>query len=208
MGTELPLRDAQGRTLEEFLAEYHPGDYPHPSLTADIAVFAQGENGLRVLLIRRGGHPCLGCWALPGGFANPDECVEETAARELEEETCLTGLEMAPICFFTRPGRDPRTWIVSRTFVALIPPERMGEIRASDDAADARWFDVKIEKDGEDAVLTLTGGDTVLKLELTVKRVPVAFALDRIDVHEKQKCGMAFDHSEMLGIALARMGLL
>ena len=66
------LVDKNGLTEAQFLAVYRQKDYPRPSLTADIVLFRRGASGfadqLQVLLIRRGGHPFLGCWALPGGY--------------------------------------------------------------------------------------------------------------------------------------------
>ena len=84
----MELRDKNGLTEAEFLAAYRPGDYPRPSVTVDILLFLKPKEGLpKLLLVRRGGHPCLGMWALPGGFVNPDENTEAAVLRELEEET-------------------------------------------------------------------------------------------------------------------------
>lgn len=72
-----------------FLKNYDSSKYPKPSVTADIAIFAEydktgaggnTEKGLKVLLIQRGGHPCKGMYALPGGFSQPGETVDETAS--------------------------------------------------------------------------------------------------------------------------------
>ena len=81
------LRDARGMTEAEAIARYRSRNYPKPALTADIVVFSRAGEGLKVLLIRRKGHPFITKLALPGGFANENEPVEITAARELEEET-------------------------------------------------------------------------------------------------------------------------
>ena len=88
------LRDARGMTEAEAIARYRSRNYPKPALTADIVVLARAGEGLKVLLIRRKGHPFIGKLALPGGFANENEPVEQTATRELEEETGVTGLEL------------------------------------------------------------------------------------------------------------------
>ena len=103
------LRDKNGLTEAEFLAGYDMTKFDRPSLTADNLIFSF-ENGVSLLLIRRKGHPYLGRWALPGGFAERGESIEESAARELKEETSLTGLEVVPAGFFAYPGRDPRGW--------------------------------------------------------------------------------------------------
>ena len=74
------VRDKNGLTEAEFLARYDAGKYPRPSVTADVAAFTHTDGRPRVMLVRRGGHPFIGTWALPGGFVEPEETVE-TAAR-------------------------------------------------------------------------------------------------------------------------------
>ena len=136
------LRDRNGLTEAEAIARYRQKNYPKPALTADIAVFEESGEGLKLLLIRRGGHPYLGCWALPGGFADQGETIERTAARELEEETGLTGLPLRLVGLYSAPGRDPRGWTVSAAYTVRVEPGRCRAI-AGDDAAEARWFVVK-----------------------------------------------------------------
>ena len=112
--------------------------------------------GLQLLLIRRGGHPFLGCWALPGGFADEGETVEQTAARELEEETGLRGLDLKLVNVFSAPGRDPRGWTVSAAYAVCVDAGRLNAV-AGDDAAEARWFDVDTSTD--QAVVKLPDGE-------------------------------------------------
>ena len=153
------LRDKRGLTEAEAIERYRAKNYPKPALTADIAVFAKGEGGLKLLLIRRGGHPFLGSWALPGGFADEGETIEQTAARELEEETGVTGLPMRLVGVYSAPGRDPRGWTVSVAFAALVEEGRV-KASAGDDAAEAVWFDVGVSADGS-AVVALPRGETL-----------------------------------------------
>ena len=139
-------RDQNGLTEREYLAAYRDKHYPAPYLTADVVLLSEGRD---VLLIRRKGHPYLGCWALPGGFVNPDESAAEGALRELKEETNVTGFtvdDIYEIGLFSKPGRDPRGWVVSDAFLA---PVKRGEIafKAADDAADAAW--ITVTRDGE-----------------------------------------------------------
>ena len=136
------LRDKNGLTEAEAIARYREKNYPKPALTADIAVFARSGDGLKLLLIRRGGHPCLGCWALPGGFADEGETIEHTAARELEEETALTGLDLRLVGIYSAPGRDPRGWTVSAAYAVCVEAGQLHAV-AGDDAAEAGWFDVR-----------------------------------------------------------------
>jgi 8-oxo-dGTP diphosphatase len=117
--------------------------YPHPALTADQVVFTTVAGALWVLLIRRRSEPFAGCWALPGGFLNPDETLETAAYRELREET---GIELSGIGrlvgVFSEPGRDPRGWVVSAAFAVLIEAERLSTLAAGDDADAAALFPV------------------------------------------------------------------
>ena len=135
------LRDKRGLTEAEAIAIYRAKNYPKPALTADVAVFAKCDGRIRLLLIRRGGHPCLGRWALPGGFAEEGETIERTAARELEEETGIRDLPLSLVGIYSAPGRDPRGWTVSAAYAVLLD-DGMIDASAGDDAAEARWFDV------------------------------------------------------------------
>ena len=135
------LRDKRGLTEAEAIARYRAKNYPKPALTADVAVFAKCDGKIRLLLIRRGGHPCLGCWALPGGFAEEGETIERTAARELEEETGIRDLSLSLVGIYSAPGRDPRGWTVSAAYAVLLD-DGMIDASAGADAAEARWFDV------------------------------------------------------------------
>ena len=149
------LRDRRGLTEAEAIARYRAKNYPKPALTADIAIFAGTGKRCRLLLIRRGGHPFLGCWALPGGFADEGETIERTAARELEEETGISGLELRLVGVYSAPGRDPRGWTVSAAYGTRVEAEL--DAVADDDAAEAGWFDVRLAA-GKPATVALPEG--------------------------------------------------
>lgn len=153
------LRDARGLTEKEFLEQYDSSIYPKPSLTADIIIFRKHDDHDEpdVLLIRRKGHPFIGHLALPGGFAEKGETIEETAARELEEETGVTGMTMDLIGIYSKLGRDPRGWTVTAAYRATV---REGEIRpvAGDDAREVCWATVT-EENGK--VCVMLGGKCV-----------------------------------------------
>lgn len=140
-------RNADGQTLEEFLESYDPNRFEHPSVTVDTLVFRHPhdmktvEEGLELLLIRRGNHPGLGKWALPGGFVDMKEDTQDAAARELQEETGLTGLPMEQLRAWGEWKRDPRTRIVTVAYLALIEEGLVAH--AGDDAADAGFFAVR-----------------------------------------------------------------
>ena len=150
------LRDKRGMTEAEAIAAYRKKNYPKPALTADICIFARAGAGWKLLLIRRGGHPYLGCWALPGGFADEGERIESTAARELQEETGLSGLALRLVGIYSAPGRDPRGWTVSAAYGTRVEAQLVAV--ADDDAAEAGWFDVRLTAGGPATVALPEGG--------------------------------------------------
>jgi 8-oxo-dGTP diphosphatase len=96
-------------------------------------MFTIREETLQLLLIKRAAEPFKGCWALPGGFVNPDESLETAAARELEEETGVSGVYLEQLYTYGAPDRDPRDRIISVAYYALVPSDRL-ELRAASDA--------------------------------------------------------------------------
>ncbi|HAN20896.1 MAG: hypothetical protein A2Y15_04555 [Clostridiales bacterium GWF2_36_10] len=133
------LRDKNGLTEEEFIKTYDPYKYERPSVTVDIILF----DGAKTLMIKRGGHPCLGMWAFPGGFVEPNETVEAAAMRELYEETGTKDVAIRHLRSFSDPKRDPRTRIITIAFTAQFVSDNKS-FRAGDDAAQASWFDISI----------------------------------------------------------------
>jgi 8-oxo-dGTP diphosphatase len=113
--------------------------YPHPAVTTDVVLFTIRDGRLQLLLIRRGGEPFKGHWALPGGFLDIAEDLDECALRELEEETGVSGVYLEQLRTYGRPGRDPRERVISVAYYALAPSERL-TIKAASDAAEASWF--------------------------------------------------------------------
>ena len=111
-------------------------------VTVDAVVFRLVDNKIKVLLIQRGNEPYKGRWALPGGFVDMDEELEDAVARELAEETGLTGIPLEQMHTFGRCGRDPRGRQISVAFFG-IAPTNTGKIKGGDDAAKAKWFDIE-----------------------------------------------------------------
>jgi 8-oxo-dGTP diphosphatase len=117
-------------------------DFPRPAVTVDVVLLraprastAAGE----ILLIRRGHPPYAGQWALPGGFVDEGEPLEDAARRELREETHLEILELVQVGAFGKPGRDPRGRVISIAYRARLEAGP-AETRAGDDADEARWW--------------------------------------------------------------------
>jgi 8-oxo-dGTP diphosphatase len=113
-------------------------EYPRPSVTVDIVIVTK-ETKPRVLLIRRKHPPFEGHWALPGGFIDMDESLEESARRELLEETGVRTGKLVQLATFGDPGRDPRGRTISVVYLARVDPKQL-KPRAADDAADVGWF--------------------------------------------------------------------
>jgi 8-oxo-dGTP diphosphatase len=114
-------------------------EYPHPAVTTDIVIFTIRDDRLKLLLIRRGGEPFKGKWALPGGFVGIDESLEDGARRELEEETGVSAVWLEQLYTFGAPDRDPRERVITVAYYALIPSDRLA-IRAATDAEAVGWF--------------------------------------------------------------------
>lgn len=100
------------------------------------------ERELQVLLIQRKKWPFEGQWALPGGFCGEEESMYECARRELMEETGVADVHLEYFNVYSEPRRDPRGWIISHAFFALVHERYLADRKAQDDAADVRLFPV------------------------------------------------------------------
>ncbi len=110
------------------------GKYKTPSLTADIFIFDDNEN---FILIKRKNEPYKDYWALPGGFVEYGECVEDAAIREALEETSIDVKLEKLVGVYSNPSRDPRGHTVSIAYTAI---GNMEEMKADDDACDIDIF--------------------------------------------------------------------
>ncbi len=118
-------------------------EYPRPMLTADMMIFYPGIiEPSQILLIQRKHDPFAGMWALPGGFNEMDETLEETARRELLEETGLEIANMRQFKTVSTPGRDPRGRTVTTVFVGIAGTEDLHRAIAGDDAGALRFFEL------------------------------------------------------------------
>jgi 8-oxo-dGTP diphosphatase len=117
-------------------------EWPRPMVTVDAIVFAVIKGVAKVLLIKRGNEPFKGLWAFPGGFVDMDEELEDAVARELAEEAGLVGIRLEQMYTFGKCGRDPRGRNITVAFWGIAPKGKT-KITAGDDAAEAKWFDIK-----------------------------------------------------------------
>ena len=110
-------------------------EYKKPSLTVDAIILIDGK----LLLIRRGNPPFKGQYALPGGFVEYGERVEEAVEREVLEETGLNAEVSDFLGVYSAPDRDPRGHTISIVFYL----EKIGgQLSAGDDAAEVKLFDL------------------------------------------------------------------
>ncbi len=116
-------------------------DYPRPLVTVDVVIFTLREQDLQVLLIQRKHAPFAGMWAIPGGFLDMDESLEDAALRELCEETGVQDIYLEQLYTFGEPQRDPRGRVITVAYFAVAPASTI-RLHAGDDAADARWWSI------------------------------------------------------------------
>jgi 8-oxo-dGTP diphosphatase len=117
-------------------------DWPRPMVTVDTVVFTFQNNRVKLLLVKRGNEPFKGKWAIPGGFIEIDEELEDAAARELQEETGLANVSLEQMHTFGRCGRDPRGRQITVVFMG-IAAKGQNKVKGGDDASKAKWFDIE-----------------------------------------------------------------
>lgn len=195
---------------KKFLSSYNIENYDRPSVAADVVALSvrseeddcyrkNPEHKLSILLIKRGEHPFLGEWALPGGFLRPNETIEECAFREIREETGFTPTSLLPVGIFSEPSRDPRGRIISSAYASVIG-EKQAEVIGGTDAAEAQWFDVSFKEKGNGIyALVLTRGET--EINAYIKEVRERFGKTSFEITENN--GLAFDHAKIIATALA-----
>lgn len=197
---------------KEFVKTYDDSKFEKPSVTADIVIFEMfdseetnyrkiAEKKLKVLLIQRRAAPFERCYALPGGFVRPGEMIGEAAERELREETNLNCDFLEQFGTYSDPERDPRRWVISNGFMALVSADHE-EIKAGDDASDAKWFDVSFEESDGEWILQLTHEEDVIcaRLRETTSQWDVKRKFETIESND-----IAFDHQLIIADAIIQL---
>lgn len=221
------LINKQGQSEEEFLSQYDAGKYERPSVTVDMLVFTVmnemkesyrklPEKALKILLVKRGNHPYMGCWALPGGFVDMDESLDRAALRELKEETNIDDIYMEQLYTWGDIGRDPRTRIIGCSYMSLVDSSRL-DVKAGDDAEDAAWFKVRASVIEQKKVETGKGYTVQNWVRLVLKNeykelaatVKVDKIFDgnvvRVSRELIDSGGIAFDHAKIIEYAVERL---
>jgi 8-oxo-dGTP diphosphatase len=114
-------------------------EYPRPAVTGDSAVLTKKDNRWLILLIERKDVPYKGFWALPGGFLEMNETLEQCAQRELMEETSLKDIHLQQVHTFSDLERDPRGRTISVLFYGFADYDEV-KPEAGDDAKNTQWF--------------------------------------------------------------------
>ena len=195
---DLTARDADGVTLTDFLRAYDPRKYELPAVAADNLIFLREGQSLKLLLIRRGRHPYYGMLALPGGFIGMQETLEQSAARELMEETGITGVKLTQLGAYGTPGKDPRMRIISVAYWAVL--DGAVDFVAGDDAAEAAFYDITV---------SCEEADDTKKYKLRAKNgtsEAIATVFERGGGRTIAAGDLAADHALMILDALARIG--
>lgn len=199
---------------KEFLEKYDDEKYEKPSVTADINILSVFEEKvdnyrklatkkLKILLIKRGEHPFKDMYALPGGFVRKQETIDEAAYRELKEETSIECTFLQQLKTFSTPNRDPRRWVITCAYMALIDGKRYF-IKGGDDAKEAVWFDVLlVHTEGEYWRLELQHDDE--KIE-AVLRCDMSSKISEFSNWELiNSKNIAFDHALIIATAIAKL---
>ncbi|MBR6535808.1 MAG: NUDIX hydrolase [Lachnospiraceae bacterium] len=208
---------------KKYLEQYDISRYKRPSLATDMAIFsvmeaAEAENfrklpkkSLRILLVCRGTYPYKGSWALPGGFCRPEEDVSETARRELLEETGVQNAYLSLFGSFGEADRDPRGWVISNAFLALIDAGKY-KLNAGTDAKEAAWFTVEVSSAEvkKEVKENYAGIETEYSLNFRQEETGVVLTAKVTecktfcDYHERvsysitESNGLAFDHAKVV----------
>ena len=195
-------------------------EYWKPSVTADIVVVnthlaPYRDNGtfVNLVLIKRSdktdAYP--NHWALPGGFLDKGESIEQCAVRELKEETGLEAQMLLPIGVFSNPDRDPRSQVISQAFMTILmsTPEKPLEIKAGDDATEYGLFNLKGSFEADKGVLEVNMKcvEKGVKIAFTTKFGRGAYGLIESNITFKEGEGyskLAFDHAEIISRAILR----
>jgi 8-oxo-dGTP diphosphatase len=127
---------------------YDASQFPAFAVTVDVVVLTMANRRLQALLIQRGEDPFAGMWAIPGGFKQPTETLDDAAQRELLEETGVDGASLLrQFGAYGDPDRDPRMNVVTVAYVAVM--RDIGTPAASADAAAAALVPVEDALNGK-----------------------------------------------------------
>lgn len=200
------------KTEEEFLKDYNPKDYDQLSMTSDILLISVSDQEqtnyrktskkmMSILLVKRDDYPYKDKWCLPGGFLNPKtETLEECAKRVLKKETNLSNIYLEQLYTYDAIDRDPRTRVVSTTYIALIDKNKLTEMINPN----ASWFDIVLLEEKNNIVdITLDNGKNTI--HLSIKKELREKTTDRYRFIAIKNENLAFDHAIVILAGIERI---
>lgn len=223
-------KELNNLTENKFIKQYRKTEkdkYEKPSVTTDMVIFTvtkgdkpnvrkKAEQELKTLLIKRGGHPYKGAWALAGGFMGIDEDLDTAVQRELYEETGVRNVYAEQLYTWSAVDRDPRMRILSASYLALVAYDELPPLVAGEDAEEAEWFtvkdkvlDTKVETQGKEIIRTqqiqliLTAKEEISAVIEKVTRTRGTNT--KVTTTIKETNGIAFDHAEIILYSLERL---
>lgn len=177
--TNTPKQPSFDADEAAFLAAYDAAEFPHPSVTVDVAPMTTADGALHALLVRRTDHPAKGKWALAGGFVGMKESLDDAAARVLATKAGLAGIFLEQLFTFGDVDRDPRTRVISVAYYALVDEARLRRAKPERGEVVVARIDVPWKDE--------TGG-RVRALGADCRELP-----------------LAFDHADVLGLVVKRL---
>ena len=110
------------------------------NVSTDCVIFGFENFSLKILLYKRARNPHKGDWALPGGFLNQGELIEDAAKRMLRDTTGVSDIYLEEIAVFDQVDRFPSWRVFTIGYFALVSPEHYKLITSSADSLAVRWF--------------------------------------------------------------------
>lgn len=199
------------KSEKEFLENYDDSIYEKLSMTTDIIIFSvsdkpqenyrkNDEKSMSILLVKRKDYPYKDKWCLPGGFLDIKEDLEECPKRILAAETNIKNIYLEQLYTFGAVNRDPRTRVVSTSYMALIDKNKLSEKLSED----AEWFDIKmIERIDKSIIVKLESKRE--KIEFVVKRKLKEATTNQYEYEIVENERLAFDHALVIVTGMERL---
>lgn len=194
---------------EEFLKNYDESKYEHQFIRSEVLLLSI-SNGIQnnyrklkdkfcsVFLVKRKEFPDKNKWSLPGIFIKNTETCEE-AARRILEDVNLQDIFMEQLYTFDKVNRDPRTRILSASYLALTDKEKLNNIELST----ASWFNISYKEENNIIYVTLDNGNE--KINFSVKKILKEKTTKSYRYEIIQNESLAFDHASIIVNGIARL---
>lgn len=198
------------KTEEEFLANYNPKMYDQLSVTADILILSVSDEEqdnyrktskkhMSVLLVKRDDFPYKDKWCLPGGFLRIGEELDACPRRILKDETNLTDIYLEQLYAFGGINRDPRTRVVSVSYMALIDKNKLHQTIKNNSS----WFNISYEE--KDNIVDVKLDNGFDEINFTISKHLREYTTDRYDFVIEKNDSLAFDHPLVIWSGIERL---